>query len=176
MVTLHSSELAGTVGRECGQRASLRSRPRTALRSRARRAARHAGLTRRARLHCHPERIRASLAKPRGRPARGIPAGLLTDLVNGSSRLVRCHGGRLRVDTFSVGAGLSESIETKRRHRLNASGSIPRLRWAHPKIMTGITWSLSGTTHVKRVPRRAAGFFGPHSRTVDRQLVLTSGR
>ena len=47
---------------------------------------------------------------PRGRPALGLPAGLLTDLVNGSSRLVRCHGVCLRFDTFSVGAGLDESI------------------------------------------------------------------
>ena len=65
----------------------LRSWPRTAVRSRAGRAARHAGSTRGTRLHCHRERIRASLAKPRGRPAHGLPAGLLTDLVNGSSRL-----------------------------------------------------------------------------------------
>jgi hypothetical protein len=47
---------------------------------------------------------------PRGRPALGLPAGLLTDLVNGSSRLVRCYGGCLRFDTFSVGPGLDESI------------------------------------------------------------------
>jgi len=40
----------------------------------------------------------------------GLPAGLLTDLVNGSSRSVRCYGGCLHFDTFSVGADLDESI------------------------------------------------------------------
>jgi hypothetical protein len=40
----------------------------------------------------------------------GLPAGLLTDLVNSSSRLVRCYGVCLRFDTFSVEAGLDESI------------------------------------------------------------------
>ena len=63
--------------------------------------------------------VRGCIATGRGScligatPEAGLPlgpAGLLTDLVNGSSRLVRGFGACLRFDTFSVGAGLDESI------------------------------------------------------------------
>ena len=64
--------------------------------------------------------VRGCIATGRGfvphwrNPEAGLPhgllAGLLTDLVNDSSRSVRCYSGCLRFDTFSVGADLDESI------------------------------------------------------------------